>query len=196
MDPSLFTRLQQEYNKSPQDLVLIDGLLKTAMIQLSTMGVGSSFITSADTAQVQQVLEMGAFWSVYTKNQTSFERYCSLLFPLYFESAAEPALKDPSSPMYTLLGLNLLNLLVQNRVADFYVALERINSCAFIDSNNAFIQFPVQLQQCLVEGTFHRVVIARQQVPSPDYVWFIDSLMDTIRYAKTFAKSVSLKLLL
>lgn len=184
MDPTLFNRLQQEYNKSPQDLVQIDSLLRSAMIQLSTAGIGAgedSKSSNSDKLQIQQVLEMGAFWSIHSKNQTSFERYCSLLFPIYFESKNSSPNIANNAPMYTVLGLHLLNLLVSNRVADFYVALERINTAAGVDANNVFIQFPVQLQQCLVEGTFHRVVLARQQVPSPEYAWFIDGLMETIR---------------
>jgi 26S proteasome regulatory subunit N12 len=184
MDSTLFTRLQHEYNKTPQDLAQIDSLLRSAMIQLSTAGIGAgddSKSSSVDKQQIQQVLEMGAFWSIHSKNQTSFERYCSLLFPIYFDSKNSPSNVPNNAPMYTVLGLHLLNLLVSNRVADFYVALERINAAPGVDASNVFIQFPIQLQQCLVEGTFHRVVMARQQVPSPEYAWFIDGLMDTIR---------------
>lgn len=184
MDPTLFTRLQQEYNKTPQDLTQIDSLLRSAMIQLSTAGIGAgddSKSSGVDKQQIQQVLEMGAFWSIHSKNQTSFERYCSLLFPIYFDSKNSTSSVPNNAPMYTVLGLHLLNLLVSNRVADFYVALERINAAPGVDASNVFIQFPIQLQQCLVEGTFHRVVMARQQVPSPEYAWFIDGLMDTIR---------------
>src|SRR4051812_17033536 len=118
MDPNLFTRLQQEFNKSPQELSQIDGLLCLAMVQLSTMGIGGS-ASAKDNTQIQQVLEMGAFWSVHSKDQASFQRYISLLFPIYLESSNDKA--PVNAPMYSLLGLHLLSLLVSNRVADFYV---------------------------------------------------------------------------
>lgn len=181
MDPSLLTRLQHEFNKAPQDLVQIDSLLRTAMLQLTTSGIGAGCQSTANPEYTQQVLEMGAMWSIHSKDKASFERYTSLLFPIYFSGKAVSEGLPANAPMYAILGLHLLHLLVSNRVADFYVALERIAAAPAVDASNVFIQFPVQLQQCLVEGTFHRVVLARQQVPSPEYAWFIDGLMDTIR---------------
>jgi 26S proteasome regulatory subunit N12 len=103
----------------------------------------------------------------------------NLLFPVFFDPSRKNVLE---SDAHVLLGLYLLSLLVRNQLAEFHVTLEQINVAPGIDGSNAYIQFPVQLQQCLVEGTYHRVVLARQQVPSPDYAWFIDALMDTIRY--------------
>lgn len=188
MDQNLLLNLQEEFKKTPQDLARIDTLLRTVMIQLSTLGIGGGKINPADKAQIQQVLEMGALWSIHSKNQSSFQRYVSLLCPIYFEASDSKA--PENSPMYSILGLHLLSLLVSNRIAEFYVALERISTADKLDANNVFVQFPVQLQQCLVEGTFHRVVLARQQVPSPEYAWFIDCLMDTIRYSLQFLYKV------
>lgn len=150
-------------------------LLTQAMIQLATAQLDRQV-----QSQAQVVYEIGAFTSVAVKDQAAFERYIALLFPLYFDQTkALESAKNANA--YVLLGLYLLSLLVRNQIAEFHVLLERINSAPGIDINNVYIQFPIQLQQCLVEGTYHRVVLARQQVPSPDYAWFIDALVDTIR---------------
>lgn len=133
-----------------------------------------------EIASAQSVYEMGAFAAVALKDQSAFDRYMSLLFPMYFDER-KTNVKDAGTSVNVLLGLYLLSLLVRNHVADFHVTLERINIATALDINNVYIQFAVQLQQCLIEGTYHRVVLARQQVPSPEYAWFIDGLMDTIR---------------
>ncbi|CAB0044847.1 unnamed protein product [Trichogramma brassicae] len=65
------------------------------------------------------VLEIGAEWSIATKDVASFERYMSLLKVYYYDYAsALPA----SAYQYQLLGLNLLHLLSQNRVAESHGA--------------------------------------------------------------------------
>lgn len=153
----------------------VSALLSKALIQISTMD------PSTEDHRVQLVYEIGALAGVACKDQPSFDRYMSLLFPIYF-SRSFPSSSPDANPN-VLLGLFLLSLLVRNCIAEFYVTLERINSAPGVDLGNVYIQFPVQLQQCLNEGTYHRVVLARQQVPSPDYAWFIDSLVHTIRFA-------------
>lgn len=79
--------------------------------------------------------------------------------------------------MYSLLGLRLLNLLVTNRRAEFYTSLAKLGE----GRNVPHVQFVIQLEQCLMEGTFHRLLVAREQVPAPEYAWFVDSLLETVR---------------
>ncbi len=161
----MLATLQQAYGN--KDYQLVQQLLSKALIE-------------AIPAEAQQVYEIGALTSVAIKDQSAFDRYMALLFPFYFDQTRVVA--DFESPCYVLLGLYLLSLLVRNQTAEFHVILERINTSTTTNFSNVYIQFPIQLQQCLVEGTFHRVLLARQQVPSPDYAWFIDALLDTIRY--------------
>jgi len=122
---------------------------------------------------------MGAYWSVHARDGASFERYMSQLIPFYFSNST----LSQSTRMCPLLGLYLLHLLVTNRLANFHSLLEKISIHPSIDpsGDNPFLQFPVQLLQCLVEGMFHRVVLARKQVPAAEYAWFVDGLMETIR---------------
>lgn len=81
--------------------------------------------------------------------------------------------------MYAVLGLNLLRLLAQNRIADFHSQLEFIEAEQL--HSNPFIKHPVQLEQCLMEGSYNKVWNARADVPGEEYLFFMDILMSTIR---------------
>lgn len=173
IDQTLMNNLTQAYTQKVW--AQVQPLLSQALLQLAQSALS---MDSTIEAQAQIIYQIGAFTAVASKDQAAFDRFMSLLFPVFFEPSRKAVLE---SEAHVLLGLYLLSLLVRNQLAEFHVTLERINAAPGIDGSNSYIQFPVQLQQCLVEGTYHRVVLARQQVPSPDYAWFIDALMDTIR---------------
>ena len=80
---------------------------------------------------------------------------------------------------YQLLGLNLLCLLAQNRVAEFHTELERLPAKEI--QNNVYIRHPVSLEQYIMEGSYNKVLLAKGNVPAESYNFFIDILMDTVR---------------
>ncbi|CAK8574523.1 unnamed protein product [Lathyrus sativus] len=85
----------------------------------------------------------------------------------------------PQSPQeYPILGLNLLKLLVQNRIVEFHTELELLSSAAL---ENPCIKHVVELEQSFMEGAYNRVLSARQTVPHETYVYFMDLLAKTIR---------------
>lgn len=61
-----------------------------------------------------------------------------------------------SANQYHLLGLNLLFLLSQNRVAEFHTELELLPYD--IVQTNTYIRHPVALEQYLMEGSYNKVV--------------------------------------
>lgn len=81
--------------------------------------------------------------------------------------------------MFPLLGLNLLRLLAQNNIAEFHTELE---SLELDQLSNIYIKHPIQVEQCLMEGSYNKVWNSRSNVPAEDYAFFIDILMGTIRY--------------
>eukprot|EP00128_Syssomonas_multiformis_P004754 Colp12_sorted_trinity150504_noHs@11942 len=81
--------------------------------------------------------------------------------------------------MYQFFGLNLLKLLSQNRIAEFHTELELLDASHLHD--NIYIKHPVALEQYLMEGSYNKIMLARNNVPAPSYVFFIDELMGTIR---------------
>lgn len=83
--------------------------------------------------------------------------------------------------MYPLQGLNLLRLLAQNRIAEFHTELERLDNVEELVHHNPYIRHSTQLEQWLMEGSYSKVWNARTKVPSPEYGFFMDMLMGTIR---------------
>lgn len=78
----------------------------------------------------------------------------------------------PDSPYrYLLLGLNLLSLLSQNRLADFHTVKNILFNPSFISlsvqelellppkdiQTNLYIKHPVSLEQYLMEGSYNKV---------------------------------------
>lgn len=84
----------------------------------------------------------------------------------------------PSPQEYPILGLNLLRLLVQNRIAEFHTELELLSTSAL---ENPCIKHAVELEQSFMEGAYNRVLSARQTVPHETYGYFMDLLAKTVR---------------
>merc|ERR1712112_48297 len=105
-----------------------------------------------------------------------FERYMAQLQTYYHDYS----IKLPESAFkYQLLGLNLLCLLSQNRVAEFHGELERLPAKEV--QNNVYIKHPVSLEQYIMEGSYNKVILAKGNVPAESYKYFIDILMGTVR---------------
>ena len=99
----------------------------------------------------------------------------SLFFPYVMNSTQLP----PSQRLYPLLGLNLLRLLAQNKIAEFHTELELIDPDVL--SKNVYIKHPLQIEQCLMEGSYNKVWNSGKNVPAEEYTFFLDILMGTIR---------------
>ncbi|KAJ3135018.1 hypothetical protein HK100_003155 [Physocladia obscura] len=124
----------------------------------------------------REILELGAQWSIKAKDIPSFERYIAQLKIYYNDySTSLPA----SQRMYPLLGLNLLRLLSQNRIAEFHTELELIDPEQV--TTNLYIKHPLGVEQCLMEGSYNKVWNSKANVPAPEYAFFVDILMETVR---------------
>lgn len=118
------------------------------------------FLPTSNTAASQQelliardILEIGAQWSIETKDIPSFERYMSQLKCYYFDYNTQ---LPESAFKYQLLGLNLLFLLSQNRVAEFHTELELLPSDRI--QSDVYIKHPLSLEQYLIEGSYNKVI--------------------------------------
>jgi 26S proteasome regulatory subunit N12 len=129
----MYEQLKAEWSRPAADLERCRALLqklKVAMIPLSFMptpaaaGAGSGHGAVQELLLGRDVLELGVQWSARVGDVQSFERYMAQLKTYYFDLAA--ALPE-SAFMYQLLGLNLLRLLAQNRIADFHAEIERLD---------------------------------------------------------------------
>lgn len=76
------------------------------------------------------------------------------------------------------MGLNLLRLLLQNRIAEFHVEVELLGPEARASPH---VAFPRELEQQLMEGTYERVFGALEGAPSPRMRAFLKQLQATVR---------------
>ena len=60
---------------------------------------------------------------------------------------------------YQLLGLHLLCLLAQYRVAEFHTELERLPGNEI--QNNVYIEHSVSLEQYIMEESYNKVLLAK-----------------------------------
>ncbi|KAK6935557.1 CSN8/PSMD8/EIF3K [Dillenia turbinata] len=124
----------------------------------------------------RDIYEHAVILSVKLEDQDAFERDFFQLKPYYTDVGN----RLPASPQqYPILGLNLLRLLVQNRIAEFHTELELLSPN---DLENPCIKHAVELEQSFMEGAYNRVLSARQSVPHETYVYFMDFLAKTVRY--------------
>jgi len=175
-----YQELSKEWNKSQnRDLDKIGTLLEQLKLNLTQL----SFLpTKGEDATIQELnvsrdtLEIGAQYSVARQDTQGFERYMAQLQTYYYDYAG----KLPESAfMYQLLGLNLLCLLSQNRVAEFHTELERLPLSEI--KNNVYIRHPVSLEQYIMEGSYNKVLLAKDSVPAESFKYFIDILLKTVR---------------
>ena len=77
-----------------------------------------------------------------------------------------------------LLGLNLLCLLSQNKVAEFHTELERLSGK---ELESVYIRHPVSMEQYIMEGSYNKVINLKGNVPAESYNFFFDILLKTVR---------------
>jgi len=176
----LYKRLQTEWNKKNRaDLAKCGQLLeelKISLTKLSFLPTSNANVPQEELLIARNVLEIGAHWSIRKKDIPSFERYMAQLMCYYMdyrESLPE------SASMYELLGLNLICLLSQNRVAEFHTELELLPPQQIL--KNIYIKHPVSMEQYLMEGSYNKIFLSKENVPSEGFKFFIDILLNTIR---------------
>ena len=101
----------------------------------------------------REILEIGAFYSLEKHDVASFERYVAQLRS-YYQDYKSHGLPDSPNRAH-ILGLNLLHLLAQNRLAEFHLELQLLNLSEI--QTNDFLKFPVEYEECLMEGSYNKV---------------------------------------
>jgi 26S proteasome regulatory subunit N12 len=136
--------------------------------------------------------------STKLKDLEGFERHINQLKPYYHSprsvdfqkllvwnllliNYSSLQLPDKSSPhQYTILGLNLLRLLSETKLADFHTELELIPVEMF---DFPAIKYPIQLEQYMMEGSYTKITEAVKDVPFEIYSFFNAKLIETVRCA-------------
>lgn len=151
--------------------------LKIEMTKLTSLpprGSNSPDATKERTL-ARSILESATILSIYEEDMAAFERNFTQLGVYYSDLA-----KDlPESTLHNpIVGTRLLQLLVENRLAEFHGELEIIPDQIRSDSN---IAFPIQLEQYLMEGSYNKVLEQRSKVPNPFFKFFLGQLLETVR---------------
>ncbi|TMW62002.1 hypothetical protein Poli38472_009495 [Pythium oligandrum] len=147
----------------------------TSLLSLPPCAVESP-TASAECALARHVLESATILSVFSEDMASFERNV-LQLKVYYSPALAATL--PPSPLhFPILGTRLLQLLVENRMAEFHNELELIPEQSREDPN---IAFGIKLEQYLMEGSYNKVLEARSNVPNPFFKFFLAQLLQTVR---------------
>lgn len=150
------------------------GKIKLLIIQF---GVASGASKLSDNAKHEiaasiSALEAFVVYSVRTADDESFSRYYSQLKSYY---SMVPISATPNQPK--VLGLNLLRLLVDNRLAEFHSELELLpQECV----ESKLVKFPVLLERSLMEGMYSQVLTACKSFPDPlfaeyqgsSFIWY------------------------
>lgn len=125
----------------------------------------------------REILEHGVLLAARMKDLDALERHYHLL-TTYYDDLQDPAIPE-SSIKFLILGLNLLRLLVMSRIAEFHSQLEKIPRA---NHRNTYILFAVQMERYLMEGSFNKLLHARAQAPSNDFVSVVEMLEGTVRH--------------
>lgn len=157
-----------------------EALVQLKVALMSFPSLPPTLAQSSTAAQEMQVardtFEAACILSTKKGSSEEFEKHFAQLRPFY------AALKDkvtPSTQRALILGLNLLRLLVENKLDVFHVELELLDDT---DTASPLVAFPLELQQALQQGYFGKAAGAGDgALPSPLYAPFVQALQDTAR---------------
>ncbi|KAF1979449.1 hypothetical protein BU23DRAFT_445748 [Bimuria novae-zelandiae CBS 107.79] len=133
----------------------------------------------------RETLELGAIISIRLEDPVSFTRYFQQLQPFY--SLPEDKLPRKGGNSSKITGLYLLLLLSDGDYAGFHTLLETLEVAAAQAGrgleDDQFIQYPIRLEQALMEGSYDQVwrQTKGQSAPSEEFALFTDVLVGTIR---------------
>jgi len=128
-------------------------------------------------------MEIGILMMVEDGDLDSFARNVAQIKPMY------AVLGTSTTPRKChILGLNLMNLLVDNRLSEFHAELELLTE---EEARNVFVTFPINLERQLMVGIYDEVLSVT--VPDPSYQFFVDNLLQTVRDSIADCVEVSYK---
>jgi len=174
----LFTELKKAFRNEEEDKCkLLLAQLKIALVQNGLLPPSPN-ASKTDLGVAREILEVGAFFSIRSRDVPSFDRYYSQLQTFYDDYRQ---VLPPSPREHPVRGLQLIRLLTQNRIADFHTALEGLPISSEQVAADEYLSHPVRLERWLMEGSYAKVWSAREDAPTDEYEFFVDELMGTIR---------------
>ncbi|CAL8131482.1 unnamed protein product [Orchesella dallaii] len=194
--------LIKEWNKGKdRDMEKVELYLEASKVLLTKLNLPLShnFVagdkdTEKDLLVAMDILEIGARFSVAKTESSSdpkgireFERYISQLKHYYFDM--DKYVRKQSKHMFEILGMNLLNLLSQNKMEEFHMELE-IFPHLDLALKDPYIKKAVEIEQWITEGKFNKIYELQKAklddlrnvgLTSPGFKYFVDHLESTLR---------------
>ena len=144
--------------KNPQDANDLLSRSKLCLLQLNAL-LPQPTTPAAHLAMARETLELGALFSIRHRDTDSFTRYVQQLQPFYALPASRLPKEGGNASKIT--GLYLLLLLSQGDYLSFHMVLEALElageGVGGGVADDDFIQYPVRLEQALMEGSYDRV---------------------------------------
>lgn len=174
----LLDKLKNAYKKN--DLATgktVLGQIKIKLIQLPAVPPNSDF--SSPTAQqelllARDVYEHAVLLALKSQSEAALESSFTQLKTFYADTRSVL----PAAPQqWMFAGLNLLRLLVANRIAEFHTELELIPAEGMTVPH---VASAVQLEQWLMEGAYNKVLTAGKSLP-PECSFAVEQLSATVR---------------
>lgn len=173
-----FKQFKTAFDKNDlQTCVSLLSQLKLQLTQITALAVTSDEIKASkdELLLARDILEHGVFLSVKLEDEEVFERNFAQLKSYYGATRCKIA---DSPREHLILGLNMLRLLVQNRIAEFHTELELIPAEVQL---TPYLRLPIQLEQWLMEGAYNKVLTAKLDAPDAAYNHFLDKLSNAVR---------------
>jgi len=119
------------------------------------------------------ILELGVLLSIVDEDLTAFARNVAQI-KIYYSNAAA----GTNTMKCKVVGLNLMYLLVENRLSEFHAELELLTET---EASNPFVSFAINLERQLMVGSYDEVLNAGAHIPDQSYQFFMDNLLQTVR---------------
>ena len=153
--------------------------LKILITQLPSLPPAGAGDNADERAVAQRTLEYAVLLAAKREDVETFERQMAQLKPYYADGhrGAGAATAVPSTARCLVVGMNLLHLLMENRLAEFHSELELTTEADRADPN---VQFVLGLEQRLMEGSYGKVLAAKANCPA-EFAFFMAGLVERIR---------------
>lgn len=125
----------------------------------------------------RELLEMSVILCARADDEMSFERNFAQL-KSYYEDVREDLPPSQNEPI--CWGLNLLRLLMQNRIGSFHAELELTSSELLA---NACVKYSIELEQRLMDGAYNKIVeeSVNGEIPDESFKPFANRMSKTAR---------------
>lgn len=151
-------------------------VLKEIMLDMDSLPPLSMETATAaeERSFARDVFEHAVILSINVEDKDDFQRYIACLRPFYTTMKCD----DAPELTHSIVGLNLLYLLVENRLADFHCELELLSE---VEKQHPAVKFCTELDKHLVVGSYDQVMVAAAHPPIQYFTFFLKSLLETVR---------------